>query len=270
MTNPINEYVSNETAAQTKRKAHEIELWARWKNEGQQREHLQPLLKLYDGVFGQKMRAWKPPMVPDSVFHAELQKQFINALDAYDPSRGAALNTHVENRLKKAMRLGNRYANLSYIPEAQAGKIGKLLRAQTELTEEYGRPPTHAEIANHLGMHEKQVTTVLKAVKRDVPMSITGGPEGTGMDYAAGAERTGRGFEDQQIAVASTILPTLFPNKPEMAQLFHYTFGTGGHPQIQSTSTLAKKMGKSEPQISRMKTQMGGILRKHMFGEDEK
>jgi hypothetical protein len=52
--------------------------------------------------------------------------------------------------------------------------------------------------------------------------------------------------------------------------LFHYTFGTNDHPKISSTSELAKKMGKSQSQISRMKTHMGEVLRSHMgFDEDE-
>jgi hypothetical protein len=81
----------------------------------------------------------------------------------------------------------------------------------------------------------------------------------------------GRVFEQQQIEVASQILPTLFPNKPVMHELFHLTFGTGGYPQVRRTGAVAKKLNISESQVARMKTTMGNTLQKYMRprGENE-
>ena len=266
MGNPVEEYLSKE-AVKTQRKQNELDLWHRWNNEGRQKEHLAPLLKLYDPIFNMKLRAWKPPQVPASAYLGDLQTHAIKAFETFDPTRGVALNTHVEGRLKKALRYGNKGANLAYIPEGVSGQIGKLQKARDELTEELGRAPTTSEIADHLGMPLKRVETISKSVKRDIPMGRSGGAES--FDYTAGAEHNNRGFEDQQIAVAATILPEIFPNKPEMHELFHYTFGTGGYKQVLKTSDLAKKMGKSEPQISRMKSSMGSTLRKHMGLDEE-
>jgi hypothetical protein len=264
--NPFDEYMAEKAASVSKRKQQELDLWHQWKSNGEQPEHLQPLLKLYEPVVAQKIRKWKAPQVPESAFRAELQTHLIKALQTYDPSRGAALNTHVEARLPKAMRYNNRYQNLAYIPEGQSGHIGKIQRAQNQLTDELGRPPTTDELGDHLGMTPRRIDTILKSVKRDVPMGRSAGEEA--FDYSAGADRTGRGFEEQQIAVAQHILPTIFPNQPHMHDLFHYTFGTNGYPQIQSTGDLAKRLNKSQSQVSRMKTQMGNTLRQHM-GLDE-
>jgi hypothetical protein len=99
-----------------------------------------------------------------------------------------------------------------------------------------------------------------------VPMGMSAGEEN--YDYASGAEPTAHEFQDQQIAIAQNILPTLFPGKPELHELFHRTFGTGGFKQMNSTSALAKTMGKSQSQISRMKTHMGNVLRSHMGLDD--
>jgi DNA-directed RNA polymerase specialized sigma subunit len=261
MKNPIEEYEESKEAAQTKRKADEISLWQRWKDSGEQATHLQPLLKLYEPVIAQKVRAWKPPNVPESAFKAELQTHTIKAFQTYDPSRGAALNTHVEARLPKAMRYGNRGANVAYIPEEQARQIGRLRKAQDELSEELGRDPTHSEIADHIGMPMKRVTTILKAVRKDIPMGRSGGED---YDYTGGAERAGHGFEEQQIALASTILPQIFPNKPHHVAIFNHVFGTNDHTQIASTGELAKKLNISQSQVSRMKTQVGETLRKYM------
>ena len=274
MTNPLDEYLEEKTANRSARKQHELDLWARWKEGGQQAEHLEPLLKLYEPVIAQKVRAWKPPMVPASVFKAELQSHAISAFESFDPSRGVALNTHVETRLPKAMRYGNRNANLAYIPEGQSRHIGVLQAAQNTLREDLGRDPTHQEISDYVRglspknkeLTPKRVGTILTAVRRDIPMGRSAGEES--FDYGSG-ENTARGFEDQQIAVAQHILPDIFPNKPEMHTLFNHVFGTNGHEQITSTAALAKKLGKSQSQVSRMKTVMGDTLRKHMGLDDE-
>jgi RNA polymerase primary sigma factor len=265
-SNPVGDYFAIKEAAKVTRKENELQLWKHWKANGEKPEHLQPLLKLYDGVIAQKMKQ-KAKFIPDSAYRAELQTQVIKAFKNYDPTRGAAINTHVVGRLQKALRYNNRYANLMYIPEGQAGKIGKIDRAKEKLQEELGREPTVPEIAHHLGMKATRVKTIMDARQFTVPMGRSAGEES--YDYGAGDETTAHGFEDSQIAIAQNILPTLFPNKPEMHTLFHYTFGTNDHPKISSTSVLAKKMGKSQSQISRMKTHMGTVLRSHMGLDDD-
>jgi DNA-directed RNA polymerase specialized sigma subunit len=262
MTNPVEDYVKEKTAAKEQRKKHELQLWQTWKEQGEQPNHLQPLLKLYEPLLAQKVRLWKAPQVPESAFKAELQTHLIKAFQGYDPARGAAINTHVEKRLEKAKRYNNRYQNLAYIPEGQSGMIGSIAKARDVLTDQFGRAPTTDEIADHLSLTPKRLDTILKSVKRDIPMGRSAGAES--YDYAAAGDRVGRGFEEQQIAVAQHILPTIFPNKPEMHDLFHYTFGTNEYPQVHSTGDLAKRMGKSESQVSRMKTVMGDTLREHM------
>lgn len=267
MPNAVDDYLQAKEAAKINRKQREVDLWKHWKENGEQPQHLQPLLKLYDPVLNQKMRLWRAPTVPEAAFKAELQTQLIKALKIYDPKYGAAINTHVESRLGKAKRYNNRYQNLMYIPEGISGKIGKLNTSREKLMEELGREPSIDELANHAGIPPKRVKTILDAQKKTVPMGRSAGEEN--YDYGAGGEATAHEFEDQQIAIAASILPTLFPNKPDMHTLFGHVFGVNGHKQISSTSDLARTMGKSQSQISRMKTHMGMVLRSHMGMDDE-
>ena len=262
---PLDEYMAEKVAAKEKRKADELALWHKWKDSNEAPKHLQPLLKLYEPLIAQKTRAWKAPMVPESAFKAELQTHLIRAFQNYDPTRGAAINTHVEKRLKKAMRYNNRFANLAYVPEGVSAQIGKLQKARDALTEDLGRDPTTEELSKHMGIPIKRLETVLNATRRDVPMGRSGGEN---YDYSAGGDATSRGFEEQQIAVAQNILGDIFPNKPDLHLVFHHTFGTDGHAKL-TTGQLAKRMNKTEPQISRMKTIMGDTLRKHMGLDEE-
>lgn len=276
-TNPVTDYFETKEAAKTERKKNEIDIWQHWMNNGQKPEHLQPLLKLYEPVIGQHMKK-RPPMVQPSVYKAELQTQLIKAFKTYNPEKGAALNTHADWQLRKALRYGGRHANLGYIPEGQQALIGPITKAQNILTEELGREPTVEEIHAHLQADPdkdfrkvtvKRIQTVQDALFKDIPMSHSAGPEH--YDYSAGENSPTHDFEDQQIAVAQNILPDIFPNNPLMHRLFDHTFGTNGAPKITSTGQLAKTLGKSQSQISRMKTQMGATLRKHMgLDEDEK
>lgn len=265
--NPLEEHLQSKEAAKTKRREDELELWKRWKKT-QKPEHLEPLLKAYEPLLQQKMRSYRAPFAgPESAFKGELQQHFIEALKTYDPSKGAAIGTHVNWRIQKAMRYNNKHQNLAYIPAGQTSLIAPIKRAIEELTEEYGREPSASEIATHLqssGEEElqritaKRVETVIKAQRKNVPSSSL-----------EGMEEHFPNFEESQIAVAAQILPSIFPNKPEFHTLFNHTFGTNEHPQITSTSALAKKMGKTDQQISHMKTQMGNILKQHMGLDSE-
>ena len=252
MSDPVTDFFAAKTAAQTQRTAKDQQLWQTWKQEGQKPAHLEPLLKAYQGVFAQHMKK-RPPTVPESAYKAELQSHFIRALDTYDPSK-AALNTHVENRLRKALRYGNRHANIAYVPEGKASDFGKIDKAKEELYQEFGRDPTHVEIANHLGLTPKRIEMLQKARIADIPAS----------HFENDPTERHNSFEDQQIALAQHILPDIFPGQEDLHTLFHYTFGTGGKPQVHSTTELAKIMGKSQSQISRMKTVMGNKLKTYM------
>lgn len=274
--NPVAEYFETKEAAKEQRKKQEVDLLTHWKANGQQAEHLEPLLKLYEPVIAQHMKK-KPPMVPAPAYKAELLGRAIKAFETYDPNRGAALNTHVDWHMRKAVRYGNLHANVGYLPEGQSAFIGDIDKARNVLSEELGREPTPQEIHDHLQndpdkdfrkLTPKRIETIQAGRIRDIPMSRSAGQQADAYDYTGRADQASHGFEDQQIAVAKNILPTLFPNNPAMHTLFHHTFGTDGHEKIMSTGALAKKMGKSQSQISRMKTQMGNTLRKHM-GLDE-
>jgi DNA-directed RNA polymerase specialized sigma subunit len=257
--NPVTDYFQEKQAAKDQRKQKELDLWSTWKNNGQKPEHLEPLLKLYDPVMNLKSRQNKAPNIPASAFKIALQEQLIKALKSYDPAK-AALNTHVENHLRKVSRYNIRMQNFAYIPEDAVSKISPILKAQDTLEEELGREPTHQEIADHITestgkrITAQRVATVIKSQRKDIP----------GSAFESDPVPKPSNFEESQIAVAANILPTLFPNKPMLHSLFHHIYGTDDHEKITSTTALAKKFGTNLSQISRMKKTIGETLREHM------
>jgi DNA-directed RNA polymerase specialized sigma subunit len=245
--NPVAEFRDFRQQQSATRKDRETEMVERWKGapEHEKPQHLQPLLQAYDPVFNRKVNEWSrgARAVNPAAMKAELQKQFINSLHTYDPTK-AALSTHVETRLQKAKRFVGTHQNLAYIPEGQARYIGPIMKARDELTEEFGREPTHSEVADHLGITPARVERLAKSLKKDIPASM--------LVNDPSAQASSRERE---------VLDLLqFNLSAEEKKVFDYLYGRNGMPVVQSTNDLAAKLGKSAPQISRLKT---SILKKY-------
>lgn len=253
-TNPALEFLELRNKTASKKAEDDLALWHTWNQGGRSPEHLQPLLKRYEPLLKRKQREWSAGAraVAPAAFHAELQKQFINAAQSFDPERGVAFNTHIQNRIQKAQRFRSRYQNVGYIPEGQAAYIGPLEQAQEELTDQFGRAPTHAELATHMGLPEKRVTTLVKSLRKDVPAS-----QFESDPYGSATSR-----ENDVIR--------LMQNRPheylthEESQVFNHIFGTNGAKKITDTTSLASQLGISQPKVSRLKTSIAGKIKKNM------
>lgn len=242
-SNPVDDLLLTKEAEREKRRQEELGHLSTWK-QTKKPEHLEPLLKAYEPIVAQKVRLLKAPAVPEPAFRAELQKHLINAFETYDPNRGAQLNTWVENNLRKAQRYNTKFQNVGYIPEGQARLIAPIQRAQNELRETLGTDPTHDQIADHLGMQPKRVAKILSAQRKDIP--------------ASAFETDPAEMALQRDHEVLDLLP--FNLTHEEKTVFNHLYGRDGHQQIQSTNDLAKKLGKSPSQISRLRT---SILQKY-------
>jgi DNA-directed RNA polymerase specialized sigma subunit len=241
--NPVENFIQSKEAAMGDKRNQEMQQLQLWQKT-QKPEHLQPLIQSYAPVIAQKIRQYKAPAVNESAFKAELHKHLINAFETFDPNRGAQLSTHVENRLRKAQRFNARYQNVAYIPEGQAQHIGKINRATNELTEQFGREPTHQEIGDHLGLSPKLITKVIGSQRKDVrASSFENDPTEIAM------------HRDQEVL---SLLP--YNLTPDENKVFNHIFGQNGAAKLDSTNDIAARLGKSPSQVSRLKS---SILEKY-------
>lgn len=237
--NPVEDFLqSKEAAMQDKRnwETNQLQLW----KQTQDPEHLQPLIQSYAPVIANKVRQFKAPSVNEAAFKAELQKHLIGAFETFDPNRGAMLSTHVENRLRKAQRYNAKYQNIAYIPEGQASHIGRINRATNELTEQFGRPPTHEEIGDHIGIKPTMVTKVLSAQRKDVRASSF---ESDPTEIAMHRDQEVIGLLEYNLT-------------PDEKAVFNHIFGRGGAQKTDSTNVIAQKLNKSPSQVSRLRTSL--------------
>ncbi len=238
MSNPVEEYSEEKEKRATERRAREFQLWRTWDQNGRKPEHLEPLLKAYQPLVNQRVKEWKPPAIPQSVFKAELQNHLIKAMETYDPDK-ASLSTHIGVRMQKAKRYMVKHQNLAYMPEGQVRYIGRINKAQDQLTDELGRKPTLDEIADHIGLSPKRVATIMGGAKRK--------------DIVEAAET--EAFSARPSSREREVLDLLqFNLSPDEKAVFDHLYGREGKQQIQSTNELARKLGKSPSQISRLKT----------------
>lgn len=229
------------------RQQKELELWIAWDSNGRKTEGLGPLLKSFKPLIMSKAGVYQGKVrIPDSAIQMEFQKQFVNALHSYDPEKGA-LGTYVYRYLDKGKRWIIENQNTGRIPENRAYKIQTYSNAVEELKEELGRPPEAAETAERVGWSLAEVDRMDSELRSDLVQQA---------------------FEEDPYSFS--------PSKTEeVLRLFKYELSgdqravyehlTGyGRPQITSTNDIAKKLKIKDYQVSRIKGQIEGKLRRHL------
>lgn len=107
--------------------------------------------------------------LPDGALSAEITKHAINAIDSYDPTKGAKLSTHVFNHIAQASRLNYTYQNVVRMSEdKQQGKFKFYKKALDDLNSELNREPTEQELADRLGWKIKEVADLKAGLFLDI------------------------------------------------------------------------------------------------------
>lgn len=252
--NPLDNYLTDKEKRAAQQRADDNELWQTWKRDPGPHT-LEPLLKRFDNVIGQRVSMWKAPNVSESALRANLHGLAIKAFETYDPEK-AGLNTHLQNTLRRGLRFTHRTQNLAYIPEAKVEKIGPIDRAIGELTEDFGRPPTPSEIAAHMNQglpKAKHITPnkVQEIQRQRRPDIFESGSEFDPVTHVSPREQE----------VLSLLRPSL---SADQQQVFDHLYGLNGKARITSTGEIATKLGKSPSQISRHKKQIESLYKRYV------
>jgi len=145
-------------------RVNEIDLWKSYK--GGNQAALQPLMDKFKPTVSRWVAINASPNVPPITLKVTALSNLKKALDTYDPTRGANLNTHITWGLRKGTRLLQKYSNIARIPEPRGLLIGEYKRAKSALSEKYGRPPSIAEVRDFIAAD----TTIDQAKKQKLSL----------------------------------------------------------------------------------------------------
>ena len=179
----------------------------------------------------------------------ELLKHLHTALSTYNPDRGTAPNTHIENTMRKAIRYNMKYQNVAYIPEGQISHIAPIQQTQNLLHEQLGYAPSPQQVAEHLGVPLRKVNRVLKSQRKDVAAS------------AFESDPSNNALSRNEEVMA--LLPSALANDRER-DVFHRLYGEQKHEYPGSMGALAKQMGMSSSQLSRVHTSVLNTMKQYV------
>ncbi len=252
--NPLDVALEGQEKLAARRRAEDHSLWETWKQKPTEK-NMQPLMRRFEPVFKQKVQQYKAPNVSTPAFKTNLKVHAVKAFSTYDPTRGASVRTHLENNLKRSMRFNAQHQNMAYIPEGQTAFIGAIDRASDSLQDSLGRDPSHGEIAKFVNSSPELLGGKKRMTARTVKR-IQGSRRKDVIASSMESDPTGFG-SDRNRAVLGLLRPEL---NEDQQQVFDHLYGLNGQQQIDRTGVLAKQLGKSSSQVSRLKS---AIARKY-------
>lgn len=227
-------------------KDREMELWKKWKNKGDMRA-MNELIRSYESMNRHRTKPWTSNSpLPKAAVEAEGRRLIRKAIETYDPSKGAALNTHVWSYLNKVNRYGYTYQNIGSIPEPRAAKIGQYQRTYGELREDLGREPTTSELQENLGWKVSDLKALDKELRNDLDIS-----QDLGYMMATNTD-----------PAKEALFLTYYDASPQQKLVMEYTFDEFKQkPTLKNDREIAKKVGISADKVRKEKRQVAENIR---------
>jgi len=144
---------------------HDTAAWREWKR-APNSVNLGRLLQQLNPIIQREVGRWVGTLARPAL-ELEAKKLAAEAIESYSPTAGAALATHVTNRLKKLSRLSYTHQNIARIPEYQTLKFRTFTDAQMELADKFGREPTADELADELRWSNAAVANFQTNLRRE-------------------------------------------------------------------------------------------------------
>jgi DNA-directed RNA polymerase specialized sigma subunit len=236
----------------------ELELWKAWKDGGQKPHLLEPLLKSFAPLINSRINLYKRAEIPTAALEQEHHKWFLKGLQTFDPSKGAALNTHLTTNLKKAGRWIEANKNFAYIPENVSRNIGAYKNFKGELADRLGYEPDDKTILDFAikEKHPKLGVLSLKDIKRINTDQRKGLIEKGHEDDLL----SNSGIDPREVEVAHLIIPQLTPQE----RLVHeHTLGLNGKAQLKP-GDIAKKLKMDNSKVAKLRSAIWNKMKPYL------
>lgn len=206
------------------------------------------LLKALDPAIRAGVRTYAADSGPTG--YGRAKAIVMQALPRYDPSR-AGLKTFVAQHLQGLQRFRATQMNAVRVPDRALLARAALGRAESELTDSLGRPPSAAELADHTGLDPAAIAAARGAVVA-IPESRFAESYDSDSSYGGGpAVRDGSDKGWTRLVYHSV--------DDRDRVIMERTLGMFGSPTL-STGELAKQLGISPAAVSQRKAKLQAML----------
>lgn len=238
MTTPLSRFAK---LAMTGRQEADVSAWRAWKSAPTD-ANASALLKQVEPLVQKEVNKWSGTLARP-LLETEGKRLAMQAFQSYDPSKGAALGTHVVNQLQRMSRLSYANQNVARLPENKMLLYHSYNLAHSELADEHGRAPTTDEMSDRLGWPLKKVEEYRKSIGRR-EMLESGGLFETG----------DAGLYDAD--VQSHVVDFVHHDLPAQHKaIFEHLTGYGGA-EVLSNQQIQKKLNMTQGQYSYAKKQL--------------
>lgn len=222
--------------------------WQAWKKSPTD-ANASALLSQVSPLIHKEVSKWSGTLAKP-LLETEGKRLAMQAFHNYDPSKGAALGTHIVNQLQRMSRLSYANQSVARLPENKMLLFHGYHVAHGELNDELGRHPTTDELADRLGWPIKKLEEYRKSIGRRELLE-SGGLFETG--------DAGLWDDDKQ----SHVLDFVHHDLPAQHKaIFEHLTGYGGAEEL-SNQAIQKKLGLTQGQYSYAKKQLVEHLAKH-------
>ncbi len=211
----------------------DFEAWKTWRR-APSPNNMQAVLNSLNPLIQKEVNRWSGTLARP-LLELEAKRLAAQAVATYRPNAGAALGTHVTNRLKKLSRISYTHQNLARLPEHQTMKFHTYSSAAMDLENKLGREPTDAELAAQLGWSRPFISRFRRSLRNEFLESGTPAP-----------------IFDQP-SDDSKVVDFVFNDlSPEQQTIFKHTTGYSGA-EVMSSPQLMQKMKMTQGQLSYQK-----------------
>ena len=211
----------------------DLETWQTWKKQPTP-NNMQAVLDQLNPLIQKEVNHWTGTLARPAL-EIEAKHLAIEAIESFSPTGGAALSTHVMNRLKKLSRILYTHQNIARMPEYQTLKWHTYNQAKTTLQDKLGREPTVDELSEDLRWPRNNLASFQKSIRKELVESGEPPPM----------------FDDT--TDEHGMVDFVFHDfSPVQKQLFQHTTGYGGVPVI-TNPQIMKKMNMTQGQLSYQK-----------------
>lgn len=226
------------------RRQGEEDLWHRWNKENRPEKLLGELLDSLDPLIEREAKRRMQGLggsIPHAAVKGELRKNTVRALQLFDPTKGAKLQTHVHNNFMRATDFISTRRNSKYMPRTDVEKYQSFQNARELFKQETGQDATLSDMKQLL---PKWPMSTLKRL--DAGM---GAEAFTGM--GTGNLTHDKGMDHDKVRAAYHMMRGTMSEKERSFAELHYP--AAGKKQL-SVKQVAKKLGITESQAYRIKS----------------